>query len=458
VSIYKSIAKNYGANTIGLGIRFLEQIAMVPLFISFWGVSKYADWILITAFSSFFSMADMGLNTVVINEFVIKYQQKEYFMCLKLWVNNVLYITVLSVTIILVSVIIACTAGFQGLLQTSVFSGFETSFIFILLLTKVFLSMCSGTYHGIFRSVSRAYIPVMIENSVKFFEVLILLIGIWCNINILIVVTVYLIPVCVGIVYKYICVQKWFKLKLSFKLIDLSLLKSFVKPSVAFMLIPLGYAVSNQGMIFVVKALLGSVILVVFTTTRTLVHFLRAVMNLLDSAIWPEVSIAYGKKNLSDISILYYRSFIATFFLSLFCVVFLGFFGEPVYLIWTKHAVSFESTYFYGMLAVLLVSCQWNITSVITLATNNHRLFSLIFLLTQAAGVGMACIALTIYPNLSIVPVMLLIAEVFLLWFVMKEVNRLLNGNFIIFCNGLWHETKFLVKHINKMLMKLSAK
>jgi hypothetical protein len=76
MSIYKSIAKNYAANVFGMGINFLNQIAMVPLFIARWGVDKYADWILITAFSSFFAMADMGLSTVAINEFVIKYQQK----------------------------------------------------------------------------------------------------------------------------------------------------------------------------------------------------------------------------------------------------------------------------------------------------------------------------------------------------------------------------------------------
>jgi hypothetical protein len=53
MSIYKSIAKNYASNSIGLGINFLNQIAMVPLFISLWGVTKYADWILITAFLLF---------------------------------------------------------------------------------------------------------------------------------------------------------------------------------------------------------------------------------------------------------------------------------------------------------------------------------------------------------------------------------------------------------------------
>jgi O-antigen/teichoic acid export membrane protein len=452
MSIYKSIAKNYATNSVGLGINFLNQIAMVPLFISFWGVDKYADWIVITAFSSFFSMADMGLNTVATNEFVFQYQQKEYFTCLKLWANTFLYITIIGGAIVLLSIIIAFATGFKDLLQISVFPEFETSFIFILLLAKVFMAMYSGTYHGVFRSVSCAHVSTMIENTVRFFEVLILFIGIWCKINILIIVTVYLIPVCMSVVYKHIYVQKWVKLKFSFKLIDIPLLKSFVKPSVAFMLIPAGWAITNQGMVFVVNALLGSVSLVIFTTTRTLVNFLRAVMSLLASAIWPEVSVAYGKKNLSVISKLYSRSVIITFILSLFCVVLLTFFGKPVYMIWTKYAISFESVFFYGMLAVLLVSCLWNITSVILLATNNHASYSIAFLMTQSAGVLMTCIALNIYPGLSIIPVMLFMEETFLLWFVMKKANRLLNSNFSVSKQDILQEMKFMTNKINKLI------
>jgi O-antigen/teichoic acid export membrane protein len=457
MSIYKSIAKNYAANSIGLGLRFFEQIAMVPLFISFWGVTKYADWILITAFSSFFMMTDMGLSTVATNEFVIKYQQKDYFLCLKLWINIFLYIVVLSVAIILLSVIIAVTAGFQGILQTSVFSEFETSFIFILLLAKVFFAMYSGTYHGIFRSVSRTHVSTMIENWVKFFEVLILFVGVWFNINILFVVAVYLIPVCISVVYKHIYAQRWFKLSFSFKLVDISLLKSFVKPSIAFMLMPLGYAISNQGMIFVVNALLGNVILVVFTTTRTLVHFLRAVMGLLSFAIWPEVSIAYGGKKIPVLAKLYYRSFIITFVLSFFCFVLLMFFGKPIYMIWTKHAISFEPVFFYGMLFVLFASCLWSIISIIPQATNTHISFSIAFVVAQLAGVGLTCLALIVYPDLVVIPAVLLVAEVFLLWFVMKDVNKLLNSSFSIFRKEIPQEMKFIIrniKNINKLILK----
>lgn len=446
MSIYKSIAKNYATNSIGLGLRFLEQIVMVPLFISFWGVAKYADWILITAFSSFFSMADMGLNSVATNEFVIKYQQKEYFTCLRLWINTFLYITVVGGAIILLSIIVAFATGFKDLLQVSVFPGFETSFVFVLLLAKIFLGMYSGTYHGVFRSVSCAHVSTMIENSVKFLEVFILFVGIWGEFNILLIVTVYLIPVCISIVYKHFYVQRWFKLKFSFKLVDLPLLKSFIKPSTAFMLIPLGWAVSNQGMIFVVNALLGPVILVVFTTTRTLINFIRSITELLSNAIWPEISVAYGKKEFRSILILWYRSFIITGILSLGCVILLFFAGEPVYLFWTKHAVVFNPIFFYGMLTVIFISCLWTIISIILLATNNHTSFSVVFLAVQLVGVGMTYLALSIYPDLSIIPVVILPLEFILLGYMVKNVNRLLISNSKMMLIGMCNEICYMFR------------
>jgi O-antigen/teichoic acid export membrane protein len=251
-------------------------------------------------------------------------------------------------------------------------------------------------------------------------------------------------------------VQRWFKLRFSFKWVDIPLLKSFVKPSAAFMLIPLGHAISNQGMIFVINTLLGSVILVVFTTTRTLINLLRAMMNLLNYSIEPEVSVAYGKRDFSTITKLYHRSLIITFVSSFCCIILLMLFGKPVYMIWTKYAISFESMFFYGMLAVLLVSCLWNITSIIPLATNTHISFSIAFVVAQLTGVGIISVALIIYPYLAIVPIGLFLAEIFLLYFVMKEVNLLLNSNFAAFRKEIPHEVKFIVKNINRLRFKIN--
>ena len=113
MSVYESIVKNFAASIFGMGVTFLNQIAMVPLFIMYWGIAKYADWILITALSSFFAMTDMGLNRASNNEFVIKYNQKDYDTCLKLQTNAFLFVLSVFGVFLLVSVLILALWGFK---------------------------------------------------------------------------------------------------------------------------------------------------------------------------------------------------------------------------------------------------------------------------------------------------------------------------------------------------------
>ena len=68
----KPILKNLCANFSGIGINLFCQVILVPFYIEQWGVDKYADWIVLSSVSSVFSMSDIGLNTVISNQFSIK--------------------------------------------------------------------------------------------------------------------------------------------------------------------------------------------------------------------------------------------------------------------------------------------------------------------------------------------------------------------------------------------------
>ena len=61
------ILKNIAGNFYGVGVNLFSQIILVPFFINYWGIELYADWIALTAISSFFSMSDIGLNIVTSN-------------------------------------------------------------------------------------------------------------------------------------------------------------------------------------------------------------------------------------------------------------------------------------------------------------------------------------------------------------------------------------------------------
>jgi len=220
------------------------------------------------------------------------------------------------------------------------------------------------------------------------------------------------------------------------------------------MLMPLGFAVSNQGMVFVVNALLGPIVLVAYTTTRTLVNFLKQFMNLLAGAIWPEISAAYGRGDNTTLKNLYYRSLVITFLLTTASIVVLLFVGKPIYLAWTKHSVMFDSLFFDGMLLVLLVSCLWGLSSIIPLATNTHGRFTIIFLVTQSVGVALCLVCLIIIPQLAFIPVALLVTEFLLLYYSLKENCIFLHTNFNEMRRGLLGQVRFLALKTNSAKIK----
>jgi O-antigen/teichoic acid export membrane protein len=439
MSIYKSIGKNYIANNIGLGINFLNKIVLVPFFISIWGTDKYADWILITSFSSFFTMFDMGLNTIITNEFIIRYQKKEFFLCTKLLVNAFLFVFSVGLFCIVIITVISCIHGIKNILYVSIFSEFETSFVFIILLSHVFIKMYSSIYHSSFMATSHLYIVMMAENIAKSMELIILFFGLLFKIDMILLIVLFVFPSLLCLIWKHCYSQKLFRVNFSIKLFDVSVLRPYIKPSFALMSMPVGFAVSNQGLLFIINILLGNNDVVLFTTMRTLVNFLRSMMGLLSNAISPHISIAYGNEDKKLLLKLYYRPLIITFFMSLSCAVFLFFFGKSIYLFWTNNKIVFNPFVFNRMLIVLFISTLSGVISTMLFATNNHVVFSISFLISQLIGIAGIYISLKYIFSLSVVPLVLIGIEFFILWLSTDQVHRLLhitwrmNGKNIIY-------------------------
>jgi O-antigen/teichoic acid export membrane protein len=456
MSVYKSIAKNFAASTFGMGVNFLSQIAMVPLFISFWGVDKYADWILITSLSTIFVMSDMGLNRASNNEFVIKFYKKEFETCLKLQTNGFLFVLLVFAFFLMISIFVDYIWGFKEILGVTQFTEQETSIGFILLLTDVFVMMYGRVYHGIFRATSRTHVVIVVDNLSRLGSLIVMFFGIYLGMSIINMLILFILPDLFGVFYKHFSAKKSFDSGFSLSNFDKEVLKSIVKPSLAFMFFPLGQAISSQGMVFVVNSLLGGTVLVVFTTTRTLVNFLRQVVNMLSTSINPEICAAYGRNDYKTILNIYNRSLVITFVTTLGCIFFLVITGKFIYTEWTKHEILFNYSFFVGMLFVLLISCLTGLSSVIPLSTNTHVRFTTAFLLSQAAGVVLCYISLKIYPEMNFIPLALGVTETALFIYTLKGNNRFLSINFTEMYFGLWDQSKFIFQK-GKQYSKLSS-
>ena len=78
MKILKSqIFKNYTSLSLNHGANILLNILLVPLFLKFWDISTYADWILISTIPAILSLGELGLTSYGSNSIVILYNKKK---------------------------------------------------------------------------------------------------------------------------------------------------------------------------------------------------------------------------------------------------------------------------------------------------------------------------------------------------------------------------------------------
>lgn len=411
--IFKSnIGKNVISNFYGVGVNLFSQIFLVPFFIEYWGVQKYGDWIIFLAITSFFSMSDVGFNTIISNNFSISYTEKKIDDCKKLLINNFFLLFSIFFIVMLISVIFVYTFDLVKILGLHVTSLQDARLIFLLLVLNIFIGMFNGVYNAIYRATSRFHYTVYIDNTARLLEAVILLIGLLTGMSMVNIVILYNLPKVMVFFYKNSDTKKIFPFSFDLQNISLPLLKSIAIPSLSFMSFPLGYTIIQQGFIMLVNRFFGANALVLFNTTRTMSNFLKTILGIVATSIWPEFTLAYGNKDYERMRKIHRKSVKGSFIISLLISLVFVFFGKYIYDIWTHHKLQFNPNLLYAFLVVLMVNNFWYTSSVTLLATNKHIKLGMLFVFSSLFSLIFAYFTNPIFKSLVFVTLSLLFIEV----------------------------------------------
>ena len=72
-SITKGIISNGLANVVQKVVRILDQLLLVPFFLTSWGAAYYGEWLTLSIIPSVLAFADLGFGSAVSNSFVLAY-------------------------------------------------------------------------------------------------------------------------------------------------------------------------------------------------------------------------------------------------------------------------------------------------------------------------------------------------------------------------------------------------
>lgn len=419
------IRRNILANLFGIGVNLLNQIVLVPFYIIYWGNDLYGDWIVLSALTAFFGMSDIGLNSVIQNKFSICYAQKDFKQCNSLLVNNVAIIIIIGTVCIISSVAYVSFFDITIQLGLSTLTRMEGSYVFVVLLCQIFIQMFSGIENAIFRATHNASTAVYYDQVAKLsiFVITFICLAIGSNIVVLCIATCF--PNILLIAIKHINARKHFKWKFSYSSTDLKQLRKILPQSIAYMSFPISNAILLQGFTLLVNRFWGSDIVVLYNTTRTMCNFIKTFLSTILNSVWPEFSIAYGKRDYSTMRRLYSKAMKISFVLSVLISIFLLIAGPIIYTTWTHGAVQFNYPLTTAFLVVLIVNTMWNTGCVALLATNNHVRFGIIDLCVTVAALIVAYLMANYFHSLQLIVYSMLVIDFPLIYYVNHKFKQL---------------------------------
>lgn len=425
INIDSPIRSNIIANLFGIGVNLLNQIVLVPFYIIYWENDLYSDWIVISALTAFFGMSDIGLNSVIQNRFSISYAQGDLKQCNSLLVNNIAIILIIGVVCVISSIAYVSFFDITSQLGLNTLTRMEGSAVFVVLLCQIFIQMFSGIENAIFRATHNASTAVYYDQVARLFIFVITFVCLVVGCNVVVLCVAMCLPNILLIGIKHINARKYFRWKFSFSLMDLKQLREILPQSVAYMSFPISNAILLQGFTLLVNRFWGSDTVVLYNTTRTMCNFIKTFLSTILHSVWPEFSIAYGKRDYATMRRLYSKAIKVSFVLAILISIFLLMFGPLIYTTWIHGAVQFSYPLITAFLVVLVVNTMWNTGCVALLATNNHVKFGIIDLCVTVAALIVAYFMADYFHSLQFVVYSMLVIDFPLIYYVNHKFKQL---------------------------------
>jgi len=427
LTLKSKLLRNLGANAYGQGITILIQLVSMPLYLHYWGVELYGEWLILSAIPAYLALSDIGFASVAANDMTMRVANGDRRGALEVYQSIWLFISGVSVLVASALALIVYSVPVAAQFSITHISEAQTRQLLLVLMLYVLVGLQGGVFNAAFRAAGRYAYGTTLGNTIRLAEWAASIVGLLLGGGVLAVATLTLAVRLLGLLLMWLVLQKqerW--LRLGTQAASMQQVRRLLKPAVAFMAFPLGLALSLQGMVLIIGMTLGSTAVVVFSAYRTLTRLLVQVITMLNQAVWPEISAAYGAKQMDLVRQLHRKGSSITFWIALSAVALLGVVGEWFVGQWTRHAFELNHVLFVLLLATTFLNVLWQTSWVVLMATNQHQKITLAFIVSAACGLLLGTLVIPVL-GVNGAGLILVLAELPMLFIAISSALQLLN-------------------------------
>ena len=353
------IFKNFTSLSFNHGIIIFIHLIFVPLFLTFWKLDIYADWVLISTIPSILTISQFGLNSYGSNMIVIAYRQNKKNKANFVFQNVIYFTSIFIVTLGLILLLLNYIFDFHKIFDIASVKKNEFHLVLIFIVLKYLLLSNSNFLAALFKINHKFHLFIYLQSIFLITELILIAFTLFLGGQILEVSFVGFINSMIYLITSYFVIKRefiWLQI-INFKNINFSYIKKIFYPSISFMVGDTSKAILAQGTIIFLNLFSNDLLLILYNSIRLIINGSRQLISILTISFQSEITIDYAKKNLKKISnkfkfISKYNLYIS----SIIAIVLILFLKEP-FIIWTKGNVAWN---FYFFILFLVASyIEW---------------------------------------------------------------------------------------------------
>ena len=162
-SLKKRIISGLGANAFGQVITIAIQFISVTLFLKYWDISTYGEWLVLTAIPSYLSMADIGVVLVSSNEMTMATGKGAYKKANQIFQSAFAFVLIVFVVLLLIIIPISIWFPFPN-------SSKDYHIAVFILSIGILFSLFNGLSDAVFKATGRYPEGAFYINSLRIIE------------------------------------------------------------------------------------------------------------------------------------------------------------------------------------------------------------------------------------------------------------------------------------------------
>jgi O-antigen/teichoic acid export membrane protein len=417
----------------------IVQLVQVPVFLHFWSVPLYGEWMIVTAIPSYLNVSNFGFGNVAGNEMSMMTARGDREGALRVFQSCWWLITIIcSSCIVLLGLALYYTPAAR-LLKLHAIDASDTKWIIFYLGCSVLLGQLEALLQSAYRCVGRYPYGSFLKSvfSLAAFAAMI-------------------VPVCLGggarvTALVFASANAFFTIVLCFMVrrdlpwirygwthARFDEIRRLTGPAFAFMAFPIGNALNLQGTLMAVGYALGPTAVVIFGTARTVSRVALQLVQMVNNTFWPEMSSAFGTNDVALIRTLHRRACQMGLIIAVLIVTAMMTLGPWFLTHWTGGHVPPSRNLLSILLLVVVAYSLWSTSSTLLAAVNKHQKLAAWYLFGTSITVVLTYF-LAKYFGLLWAAASLLVSEMVMNTYVLPATLKLSHDTFPEFVASMFH-------------------